>query len=323
VIHAVTATFSPRACRPFRADGCGGHRFLRRCRRLSPVAALRQENNATRKCEGRTHPSGSPRPPSAPKGQQAIGRGKRSDALDATPTPKSPVGATGHDRDLCHTTASPRRPSYETCGSHQIKAPLSSFIRACRSRDQPELKGRRVIHAVTATFSPRACRPFRADGCGGHRFLRRCRRLSPVAALRQENNATPKCEGRTHPSGSPRPPSAPKGQQAIGRGKRSDALDATPTPKSPVGATGHDRDLCHTTASPRRPSYETCGSHQIKAPLSSFIRAFRSRDQPELKGRRVIHAVTATFSPRACRPSYETCGSHQIKVPPIKFHPGI
>jgi hypothetical protein len=99
------------------------------------------------------------------------------------------------------------------------------------SRDQPELKGRRVIHAVTATFSPRACRPFRADGCGGHRFLRRCRRLSPVAALRQENNATRKCERRTHPSGSPRPPSAPKGQQAIGRGKRSDALDATPTPK--------------------------------------------------------------------------------------------
>jgi hypothetical protein len=133
----------------------------------------------------------------------------------------------------------------------------------------------------TSKPTPRATRP---DGCGGHRFLRRCRRLSPVAALRQENNATPKCEGRTHPSGSPRPPSAPKGQQVIGRGKRSDALDATPTPKSPVGATGHDRDLCHTTASPRRPSYETCGSHQIKALLSSFIRAFSSCDQPELKG---------------------------------------
>jgi hypothetical protein len=54
-----------------------------------------------------------------------------------------------------------------SCGSHQIKAPLSSFIRAFRSRDQPELKGRRVIHAVTATFSAHACRPFRADGCGG------------------------------------------------------------------------------------------------------------------------------------------------------------
>ena len=65
---------------------------------------------------------------------------------------------------------------------------------------------------------------------------------------------------------------APAGRRNGAQGKRSDALGAS------------------------------CGSHQIKAPLSSFIRAFRSRDQPELKGRRVIHAVTATFSPHACRP---------------------